>query len=382
MAWGIKKRLRPADIWRKALTWARGRHPHLRLSFRVTIAGVLAYALATGLKLPQGYWAVFTAVIVTQGSIGGSIKAIIERFIGTFGGAVYGAVVGLLIPPSNAVAVGAELALALGPLVFLAARKPSFRVAPLTAMILLLGVNDIGPLQSAVDRVIEIVVGSVVGIGVSFIVLPSRAHGQFLDECARTLDLLTRLLIFSLSGAARPRSENDLQRFYARLRPCFTKLEALASDMQSERTSHLSDAPDSDPMLRTLRRMRNDIVMIGRATEEPFTDEARVQLGDKIITLSDASGEFLDGARHAMLEGLPAPSLDGVTRGADDYAVTMASLLREYVGWGLNDHAIERMYALHFGFVQLQDHLRDLAARVDELASYREAARSKPSASR
>jgi uncharacterized membrane protein YccC len=65
----------------------------------MTVAGLLAYVLAEFFALPQGYWAVFSAIIVMQASVGGSIKATIDRVIGTIGGAVAGGAVGYLVPP-------------------------------------------------------------------------------------------------------------------------------------------------------------------------------------------------------------------------------------------------------------------------------------------
>src|SRR5262245_7847600 len=59
----------------------------------MTVAGLLAYALAEIFALPQGYWAVFSAIIITQASVGGSVRATADRLIGTIGGALAGAVV-------------------------------------------------------------------------------------------------------------------------------------------------------------------------------------------------------------------------------------------------------------------------------------------------
>jgi uncharacterized membrane protein YccC len=49
----------------------------LWLVLRMFISTTLVYALATALRQPQGYWAVLTAIIVTQNSVGGSLKAAI-----------------------------------------------------------------------------------------------------------------------------------------------------------------------------------------------------------------------------------------------------------------------------------------------------------------
>ena len=53
--------------------WTR-RHAELRHGLRIAAAGVLSFALAHALALPQGYWAVFTAVLVVQAIHPWSVK--------------------------------------------------------------------------------------------------------------------------------------------------------------------------------------------------------------------------------------------------------------------------------------------------------------------
>ena len=81
-------------LWNDLRGWAGANAAALRLCFRMTVAGLLAYVLAEFFALPQGYWAVFSAIIVMQASVGGSVKATIDRVIGTIGGAVAGGAVG------------------------------------------------------------------------------------------------------------------------------------------------------------------------------------------------------------------------------------------------------------------------------------------------
>ena len=151
----------------------------LRVCFRMTVAGVLAYALAEMLALPQGYWAVFSSIIIMQASVGGSVKATIDRLIGTIGGAVAGAIVAYMVLRQNLLTLGIALVVALVPLTLLAALRPGYRVAPLTAVIVLLtpGAQQLGPLGSAFYRILEITLGSLVGLVVSLVIVPARAHG-------------------------------------------------------------------------------------------------------------------------------------------------------------------------------------------------------------
>ena len=45
--------------------------------------------------------------------------------------------------------------------------------------------QNLSPLQSAFDRVLEIAVGSVIGLAVALLVLPARAHSAVAASAAR-----------------------------------------------------------------------------------------------------------------------------------------------------------------------------------------------------
>jgi hypothetical protein len=75
-----------------------------------------------------------------------------------------------------------------------------------------------------------------------------------------------------------------------------------------------------------------------------------------------ASGAALS-AREA-----PAP-LDAVDSALDGYAAEFAALRREGLTRELPDDTVERIFAFGFALDQLQQHLRDLARCVTELAA-------------
>src|SRR5580658_9731466 len=170
----------------------QSRKVEMGLGVRVTVAamGALVIALAFGLKLPL--WAVLTSLIVTQMSVGRSLKATRDYLVGTIGGAIYGAAVAVLIPHSGEGALLAVLVLAVAPLAFIAAINPSLNVATVTAIIVLLLpiMNHADVLDSAIDRVLEVTVGALTGLLVSFVVLPSRAHSQVRANSAKVLELM------------------------------------------------------------------------------------------------------------------------------------------------------------------------------------------------
>jgi uncharacterized membrane protein YccC len=101
-------------------TTIRNRAVELRLCCRVTLAALATYALAEFLHLPLVLWAVLTAIIVTQLSVGRTLKVTIDYFVGTLSGAVYSSLVATLIPHASELGVLAVLAIALAPLALLA----------------------------------------------------------------------------------------------------------------------------------------------------------------------------------------------------------------------------------------------------------------------
>ena len=100
-----------------------------------------------------------------------------------------GGAVGSIVPYQNVFSLGMALVMALVPLTLVAALWPNYRVAPLTAVIVLLtpGAQQLGPVDSAFYRIVEITVGSFVGLGVSLVLLPARAHGLVISAAARAL---------------------------------------------------------------------------------------------------------------------------------------------------------------------------------------------------
>ncbi len=336
----------------------------------MTAAGVLSFALAELLALPQGYWAVFTAVLVTQASLGGSLKATTDRLIGTIGGAACAAVVSSLVPHDDLLALGFALAVTLAPLTLVAALNPSFRVAPITAIILLLaGTNShASPIVSALDRVLEITIGGLVGLAVSLFVLPARAHGLVAEAAGRLLGLYAALLSALLEGAQAGPAPARLQRLHDGIRARSARLETVAEEAGQERRSRLTEAPDPEPLLRTLRRIRHDLVMIGRAVAAPLPEPARTRLVAPLARVAVAACDFLRGTGEAMTSGRQPPVLDGVVAALDSYAGAMAAMRHDHATLDLPGDAAARIFALAFGLEQLGQNFADLHERVAEFA--------------
>lgn len=226
-----------------AWTWARARlslyRVQLRFCLRMTVAALLAFALAQVWNIPlHGLWAVLTAVVVTQMSLGGSLHATTEYVLGTIGGAIYAAAIAVLIPHTTALALAGVLALTIAPLAYAAAVSPRFRVAPFTGAIVLLisGQLGEGPVESALYRLLEVAIGGGVAVAVSLLVLPERAHGLGVDAAARILDLLSRLLLKLLAGFTKSIDVAETTRMQQEAGRALAAFQAIAAEAKGERT--------------------------------------------------------------------------------------------------------------------------------------------------
>ena len=342
--------------------WLRARKVELGLGLRVTVAamGALAIALAFGLKLPL--WAVLTSIIVTQMSVGRSLKATRDYLIGTVGGALYGAAVAILIPHNGEGALLAVLVLAVAPLAFIAAVNPSLNVATVTAIIVLLLpiMNHAGVLESAIDRVLEVTVGALTGLLVSFVVLPSRAHSQIRARAAKVLELMASALKELLSGLTRGRDNDALHRLQDGIGAALVALNAIGTEAERERAARLTSGPDTGPLLRTVLRLRHDLVMIGRASVVPLPAELQQRLALPLKRVSDAYAEYLRAAAFGLQKGTLPPAISPVQAALRDYAAEVAAVRSEGLTRGVPGDVAERFFALGFSLEQMRQNLKDL----------------------
>ncbi len=358
------------NLWKDLHGWIRANAAALRLCLRMTVAGLLAYALTEMSGLPQGYWSVFSAIIIMQSSVGGSVKATIDRVVGTIGGAVTGGVVAYLLPHDSAFAAGVALAIALVPLTLVAALWPHYRVAPITAAIVLLtpGAQQLGPLGSAFDRIIEIALGSFVGLGVSAALLPARAHGLVMGATAGILlklaDLLGDWLAVLTSGGDRTR----ITPLQDDIRAGMTRLHVVAADARQERRTYLTQELDPDPLVRTTLRLRNDVIMIGRAAAEPLPEPIVAHLREPLDQVSQSAQSFLRACADALRERKNPPMLDAVEQALANFNAALDALRREGATRALPAETIGRLYALVFALEQLHVNFEDFRNRILETA--------------
>ena len=260
------------------------------------------------------------------------------------------------------------LPIAVAPLALLAAINASFRVAPFTAVIVVVGssVTHAGPVDSALYRVLEVAIGGVTGLAVSLLVFPARAHILAIEAAARMLDLVAEALPELLIGFTQTLDETAILQSQDRIGQSFMRLATIAAEATRERMAYLASEPDTGLMLRTLLRLRHDIVMIGRAAVVPLSETLQTRLGRPLARAAETAVDYLRGSSAALIARCNPPRLAAVDAAFDGYAAEITALRREGLTRDLPVDALEPLFALGFALEQLRHDFRELEQCVTE----------------
>lgn len=180
----------------------------LLLAAKTAMAAGICYWLAQLVGLRDGYWGSISAIIVSQSNVGSTVTASRDRLIGTLIGAAFGAAFSLLGTDIWPYLLAVILSMVTCSLLGL---KNSSRLAGVTVTILMLvhrtGSNWTMPLH----RVLEVLLGIVVALGISTLVFPSRARLRLRDGLAQEYLLMGALLGAILEGFRGKPAENLAQ---------------------------------------------------------------------------------------------------------------------------------------------------------------------------
>ena len=364
------RRMDKLTFWKRLRETVSAYRSQLRFSLRMTAAGLLALIVAQSLALPlHGLWVVLTAVVVTQMSVGGSLRATIEYTIGTLGGAIYAAAIGVLVPHAGAIAQGGVLALTIAPLAFAAAINPNFRVAPFSAVLVLLlsGQLGEGPIESAFTRFLEVSLGGAIAIIVSLLVFSQRAHGLGVRTAAQILQRMAKGFPELLAGFTQRLDANKMRELQDDLGRSVIAFQEIAAEAKRERLVALGSEPDPAPLSRTLLRLRHDFVIIGRAVT-PLPSAIAQRLDPLLSRVGQDVSEFLGGSATALILRRDSPSLQSAEASLKAYGLAINSLRNEGLTRALSNSEVERLFALSFALEQLHHNLIDLARCVREWA--------------
>lgn len=347
---------------------SRAYRAQLRFSIRVTVAAISALLIAQFFALPlHGLWVVLTATVVTQLSVGSSLRAGLEYVLGTLGGAVFAGLIGFVFPATTVLGESAILAITVAPLAFLAALNPNFRVAPFSAVLVLLISGQLGedPIRSALTRLLEVALGGAVAVIISFVIFPERAHRLAAEAAARVLDEMARDLPEILAGFFQRTDAIELQRIQDRIGHMVSELQGVAEEIKRERPISSASAPDPAPLPRTLLRLRHDLVMMGRASREPLPDQLRDALRPALDRVGVVVATHFRACAIALTSRQTPPPLQPVQDALAACTAQIAASRRRKLAQ-LSPSQVEQLFALGFALEQFQRNTKDLERCIQE----------------
>jgi hypothetical protein len=128
----------------------------------------------------------------------------------------------------------------------------------------------------------------------------------------------------------------------------------------------LSSRPDTGPLLRTILRLRHDVVMVGRASVVPLPFELQRRLVVPLAKVDAAIVAYLRSMADALRSGVGAPAIWPVQTALQNYAAEIAAVRSEGLTHSLPGDAAERFFALGFSLEQMRQDLKDLERCVAE----------------
>jgi len=340
----------------------------LKQGIKTGLAGTITYAIYAGFNLPQGYWAVFAALVVTQVNLGASWKAALYRTIGSTCGALAAA---LLMPMlgNGLVGVGIVLFLLATLFGYLTSLHPAFTAAGFTAALILVFGGQGEPWHMAWLRVLYTILGAVVAFGVGALLWPVHARVGLRYKLASILDgagaLYRAVTAAALQGIDNEQQVRELDRQLHDLRRGITQqMDEAKSELAFSRFNEgafQSFVDEADQVRRRLTAMAEDSTLYVRVQLQP-------DLMPSLPTLVERTTQvfaFLGEAVRKPGAALSSAALDAAIAGLD------ADLAKLREQRATAPFALDRMlpfWALVFNLREVAQDLKQLASTLPHLA--------------
>ena len=305
----------------------------LKQGIKTGLSGAITYAIYAGWHLPQGYWAVFTALVVAQVTLGASWKPALYRTIGSTAGAL-AAMLLMIIFGAGTVRVGIVLFVLAALFGFLTVKHPSFSAAGFTAaIVLVLGQIEGTPVHIGWLRVLYTLLGSFVAFAVGAMIWPVRAREGLREKIANILDgagtLYRAVTAATLHGTDNEQEVRQLDRKLHDLRRGITQqMDEARSELAFSRFNqgaYQQVVEQSDQVRRRLTSMAEDSSLYMHVHMEPGLVPSLPALAEQtaqtFALLADAvrnpgktvNADALDAAVHELETDLAKLRADRVT---------------------------------------------------------------------
>jgi hypothetical protein len=220
---------------------------------------------------------------------------------------------------------------------------------------------------SSASGATEVAVGSAAALAVSLLVLPARAHSLAIEAAAQMLDLAAQSLPELFAGFTQARDESAMANLQDRIGEAVARLAATAAEAKHEQLSFLDSEPDLGPLLRTLLRLRHDLVMIGRAAAVPLPEAFQQRLGPLLAKAATTATDYMRQSGEALAARGAPPPLGATEAALDACASAFAAIRCEDLLPRLSIDKVERIFALGFALEQVRRNFHDLERCVGDV---------------
>lgn len=354
------------------ISLSKFQHP-AAFAARLTAAAVLALVLAKLMHVRLPLWVVLTAIVVTQTSVGRSLKVTLDYLAGTLFGVVWGGTIAILLAPSDDASLILALVLGLAPLAFATTWLVRYSAAPITAAIVILvpQIVHVTPIESALERLIEVSLGGLSGLIVSLVVLPSSAFGLVREQAGQVIESIATAAERLFNGLKRGLATEEARHLQSEIAPLLNQLSEVANEAERERLIRFGGDPSIGPLVRSTMRLRHDLVIIGRASNAPLPETLLEALEPAITTVSASITRHLFACASSLRDRRPAPSLEEVAKSAMEYSERVDAARQRQLFRDLSASAVEHVFAIGFAVEQMRRDLQDLDRCVDQWAGMR-----------
>lgn len=346
--------------------WSR-ESASLKIGLKTGIAGVITYVIYAAFHLHQGYWAVFTALVVTQANVGASWKAALYRTIGSTAGALAAA---LLVPllGTGTIGVGIVLFVLATFFTYLAAQYPAFTAAGFTAAIILVfgGISE--PWHTAWLRVLYTAEGAFTAFAIGALLWPVRAREGLREKIANILkgsgELYHAVTAAALDGANNEEQIRQLDRQLHELRRGITQqMEEAHSELAFSRfnqNAYERVIDVGDQIRRRLTAMAEDSLLYVHARIEPDLLPSLPRLAERTAR---GFASLTDSVKSSSV-ALDSAGLDDALRDLD---FDLAKLRAERATAPFTLDRMLPFWALVFNLKEIAQDLKQLQAALPQL---------------
>jgi len=338
---------------------------HIKHAVKTALAAITTYALTVLFGLPQGYWAVISVIIVMQTNLGGSYQAGINRIIGTAVGALMGA--GCLeLFGSGAIALGLGVGLTILVCAYFIHLHESFRMAGLTAtIIILLSTQDGQFIDYAVFRFLEIGLGVVVALAFSMFVWPSRAGRHLRNGVVQVLHDEAALYSILLSCRISPDcDEQDETATLLQLETARDKNQDLLEEAKKEPSGFSKQDHITISLYNFTERIAEHLLSMELAVHHDELESLHGMVARDMDMLAQTTITVMTRVALGIAQERDPGPIDDLKRAVANAEDSLGRLRRQHVLPSYDLESVMRFFSYYYNMREIAVELTGMADRA------------------